>query len=343
MILKRLRSYSILCCWAFAAATASSTAFAANWQQLGTKEEPITIAAVYAMSAIAPIVAWKNGNFAAHGVNIKNFVFTTSASDTIAALQSDSAQFIVMTPEAIQRANTKNLGFQSIAGLYPQFWSLLARSPSASLKSDPKSIRGKTISVTAPGSGSWAFAMGYVKSLGLDARDVQVVPLGGLSTTLAGLKAGRVDVAVTWEPGTSQAIADGYAEVLVDLQQRDQRTALYGADETLSQVLVTKKAVIQENPKLVKDIYRALDDAIVWIRKARVDEVAAIMASAGGVKATPAFVEGVKRGVELLPTSAALSRRAYDATSNFMLRMGLLDSIQPFDEFAACKVANCVE
>lgn len=343
MMFNHLRSYLNLRCLALAAATFSSTAFAANSDQLGTKEQPITIAGVYAMSAIAPIVAWKNGHFSARGVNIKNFIFTTSASDTIAALQSDSAQFIVMTPEAIQRANTKNLGFQSIAGLYPQFWNLLARSPNTSLKSDPKSIRGKTISVTAPGSGSWAFALGYVKSLGLDERDVKIVPLGGLSSTLGGLKSGRVDVAVTWEPGTSQAIADGYGEMLVDLQQREQRTALYGAEETLSQVFAAKNETIRNNPKLIKDIYSALDEAILWIRQAQVDDVAAIMASAAGVKVTPAFLEGVKRGVELLPSSAALSQAAYDATSNFMLRMGLLESIQPFNEFAACEVTSCVE
>lgn len=300
----------------------------------------VTFVGVYAMSAIVPIVAWKHGDFERHGVNVKNFIFTSSASDTVSALQSDSAQFMVMAPEVVERANERGLGFSAIAGVYPEFWDLLVRKQEDS-GPFPEALKGKKVSVTAPGSGSWAFLIGYLRSHGLSDRDVSIVPLGGLSSTLTGLKSGRVDASVTWEPGTAQALSEGYAVRIVNLSDPKVSRELYGSAQTLSQVIVAKNSFIERHPELAKQIYASLNSAIKWLKSANIKAVTEIMAEAAGVDVTPSFRAGVASGLILVPDTAALNRRAYDATSQFMVKMGILKKAQKFDSFAACKVSHC--
>jgi ABC-type nitrate/sulfonate/bicarbonate transport system substrate-binding protein len=95
---------------------------------------------------------------------------------------------------------------------------LLARSDVDLAYGDLQSLRGKTLGVTAPGTGPDVFLRYFVKSAGLDAdRDVSITAVGTNEAMLASLQTRQVEVVIANEPAATRAVEEGLAKPVLDV------------------------------------------------------------------------------------------------------------------------------
>ena len=146
-------------------------------------------------------------------------------------------------------------------------------------------LKGKSVAFEAGATSD--LLLNYALSQnGMSIKDVEHVPMGASEAGLA-LIAGRVDVAVTYEPYISAALSQG--EGYHVLYTSAERPGL------ISDLLIAEAAYIEGNPEVVKNIILAWDDAVRFVRE-NPEEGGKIIADAVGSpmeEFTPAF-KGVR-------------------------------------------------
>lgn len=227
-------------------------------------------------------VAAEKGFFEQRGVDVEIVNFAWD-QDVNAALASGNIQ--------VQCAATNTLITLINQGVDAKGFLLM----DASYEADAI-LAAKTIASVADLKGkSVAFEAGATSDLllnyalsqnGMSIADIEVVPMGASEAGLA-LIAGRVDVAVTYEPYISAALAQG-----------DEHHVLYTSAERpglISDLLIAEAAYIDANPEVIKNIILAWDDAVRFVRD-NPEEGGKIIAEAVGSpmeEFTPAF-KGVR-------------------------------------------------
>lgn len=303
---------------------------------------PVRFGSVFCVCYLGPYVAWKGGFFEKHGIRVQEFVFTEGGARTFEAVSAGNIDFGVLANETVVRGRARGLPVRSIAAVSPEFWALSVRQELRGQVSRVQDLKGRTVAVSAPGSGSWAFLIAIARKSGLDPqRDLQIVPLGNITSIVAGLKAGRVDAAVTWEPGTSQLVLEGSAYTLIDLLDPQQHREVFGAETSLASAVATRTELIERDPELVRRVIAALDEAYAWVKSRRAEEVADLIAPLAGSIDRATLVRSVEETVRTLPGSARPSRAAYDVSVDMLVDTGALERKVPFDEVFDCRFRQC--
>jgi ABC-type amino acid transport substrate-binding protein len=173
-------------------------------QQAGSGPRPIKLASVFCVCFIGPYVAMRQGFFEREGVPVKQYVATKGGADTFQALAGGDVDFAISGLDAIIRGQSKGLKVRSVAAVYPEFYALTVRKDLAGKIRSIDDLKGRKVAISKIGSASWAFLQFVTRGAGLKEGDVKMLQLGGIDTIVAGLKAGKVDAAVTWQPGTAR-------------------------------------------------------------------------------------------------------------------------------------------
>jgi len=132
-------------------------------------------------------------------------------------------------------------------------------------------LKGKQVAYEA-GSTSELLLSYALQQAGMTIADVEAVPLAAADAGAA-LIAGKVDVAVTYEPYISAALRD-----------QDKYGVLYTAAEKpglISDVMIGKRDFIKENPAVFSALALAWGDAITFLRE-NPDDGGKIIADAVG-------------------------------------------------------------
>jgi NitT/TauT family transport system substrate-binding protein len=312
-------------------------------KQAGNGPRPIKLAGVFCVCFIGPYVAMKQGFFAQEGVPVKQYVATKGGSDTFQALQSGDVDFALSGLDAIIRGQSKGLKVRSVASVYPEFYAVTVRKGLAGQIRDIGDLKGRKVAISKIGSASWAFLQTVMRRAGLKEGDVKILQLGGIDTIVAGLKSGKVDAAVTWQPGTAQVQDAGIANVLVDVLRPADHRRLLGSTSSLGMTLAVRDELIEKNPDLVKRAVRALDKADAWIASHSASDVARVIAPLAPGVDRRVLTDAVRASMPMLPRSAAIRESAFRSSATVLKDAGVIDAIPPTNQAFACQFATCVK
>jgi NitT/TauT family transport system substrate-binding protein len=312
-------------------------------EQAGQGPRPIKLAGVFCVCFVGPYVAMEKGFFKAEGVPVKQYVATKGGSDTFAALAGGDVDFALSGLDAIIRGRSKGVKVRSVAAVYPEFYALTVRKGMEGKIRSVRDLKGRNVAISKIGSASWAFLQFVTRGAGLEEGDVKTLQLGGIDTIVAGLKSGKVDAAVTWQPGTAQVTDQGIGSTLVDVLRPEDHRKVLGSATSLGMTLAVRDELIQTNPDLVRRAVRALDKADAWIKSQSPEEVAkAIAPLAPGVD-RKVLVDSVRSSVQVLPESSAIHESAYRQSATVLKNAGVIDKIPPTNDTFSCQFATCAK
>ncbi|MGH3585961.1 MAG: ABC transporter substrate-binding protein [Pseudonocardia sp.] len=303
----------------------------------------VTVAGVFCVCFANAYVAWKNGYFEEAGVKIDEFVMTKGGSDTFAAVAGGDAEFGLSGLDAVMRGLETGIDVRSVATVSPEFYALSVSNDAAAEIKGPADLEGRKVSVSKIGSASWAFLKLLLDEVDLSEKDVEVVQLGGIDTTMAGLKRGTVDAAITWEPGTSQGEKEQFAQIVVNSLDPADHQAIYGSDASISMTLAATSGFIESSPETVSGAVRALDKANAWMASHSAEEIADVIEPMAEGLDRELLVASIEDTVATLPETADASAAAYQDSAERLKDAGIVKSVPPMDEVFDCEIAKCVE
>jgi NitT/TauT family transport system substrate-binding protein len=276
-------------------------------------------------------VGMEKGIFRKHGIEIERVVMpggskvlTTLLSDDIdigylAAVTTLQAQF--------QSRPVKIIGASHIMEIY----SLLGRNDFKGAITKPADLKNHTVGISAPGSGSWAFANLLALAGSLDpARDIKIVPIGGMMPLISALKSNSVDTVTLWEPGTTIALSEGVGYSILDLQDPIQHKQFMNSTESLVEVIAAKEDFIAGKRDALRKFFAAQNESYAWIHSAPVEEVARTVAPIVGQQNMEVLIKSLKRMIPGVPKTALVDEKIYTATMAKMVSAGLFKDAQPF-------------
>lgn len=268
---------------------------------------------------------------------------TAGGSDTFAALAGGDADFALSGMDAIMRGQESGLDVRSVATVSPEFYSLAVSSKQADSIKSVADLKGKKVAISKPGSASYAFLKLLLEEAGMSEKDVAMVPLGGIDTTLTGLKAGTVDAAVIWEPGTAQVEADGSAEVLVSALDPEDHQKIYSSDKSISMTLAVTDKLVDGNPDAVKGAIAALDKADAWMHDHTADEIADVLAPLAQGLDRATLVAAIENTMKTFPADSSVSKAAYTDSAERLKDAGIVKAVPAVEDVFDCDLGSCVE
>jgi len=312
-------------------------------EQAGEGPRPIKLAGVFCVCFIGPYVAMEQGFFKQEGVPVEQYIATKGGADTFQALASGDVDFALSGLDAIIRGQSKGLKVRSVATVYPEVYALTVRKGREGKIGSLEDLKGKKVAISKIGSASWAFLQFATRGAGLKEGDVEILQLGGIDTIVAGLKSGKVDAAVTWEPGTAQAEDQGLGTVLVNSLRPADHQKLFGGPASIGMTLAVRDELVEQNPDLIQRTVRALTKADEWVKSHSPEEVAeAIAPQAPGID-RKLLVDSVKSSMQVLPESSAIQESAYRRSATVLKNAGVIESIPATEEAFSCQFATCVK
>ncbi len=267
------------------------------------------------------------------GINATYIAFPSGTKAREALITGD-IDFASLSTVHVPIARLKDRPLKIVLSLHSrEIFSLMVRSELKDTVKDVKDLRGLKLGFSAPGAGSWAFAVYFLKKAGLEPeKDVEMVAVGELSTMYSALKAGKVDAAVTWDPLTTQLLESGEAYALIDLYDPEQHARLLGGEEAMSQVLVTRDDVIAKNPELVERIVKAHKMALEFIKREDARKVAEVLQPYFKGMDIALLEKVVNRIKEAIREDGSLSESAYYVDLAPLIETGALERSVSFEE-----------
>ncbi|WP_136798933.1 MULTISPECIES: ABC transporter substrate-binding protein [Desulfosediminicola] len=199
-------------------------------------------------------IADQKGFFAKHGLDAEIVNFTWDA-DMSAAVASGRVQVIAAATNTLITVRNQGIDLQAFL--------ILDSAYEADAILAPKSVqtiadlKGKKVAYEA-GATSDLLINYALKENGMTIRDIEPVNMAAADAGLA-LIAGRVDIAVTYEPYISAA-----------LRQGDDYKVLYtGAEKPglISDVAISDATFIKDNPETIQALIKAWDEAVRFLNE----------------------------------------------------------------------------
>jgi NitT/TauT family transport system substrate-binding protein len=307
-----------------------------------SKDGSVKMAGVFCICFASAYVAYEQGYFKDNGVDV-DLITTKAGADTFQALASGDAELALNGLDGILRGQEEGIDVVSVATVSPDFYGLSVRSEDADSITSPADLEGKKISVSKIGSASWAFLEQLLKSANLTDDDVSIVQLGGIDTTMAGLKGGTVDAAVTWEPGTSQGVSQDFATVVLNSLNPEDHAKIFGSEDSISMTLATTKSFIKSQPDVVKGAVEALNEADEWIASHTAAEVADVIAPMAPGLDHDVLLASVESTMQTLPKTSSVSIPAYESSVRLLQENGILKEVPDVKTAFDCQIAECTQ
>lgn len=276
------------------------------------------------------------GFFSDEGLDLELIV--TNANQTpIAAMLSGGVDLSGIGIQAGFAARAKKLPIKLVAPVTSAYTSTLfirkdvAKRLNVSRQSPlpdrVKALRGLNLATTAIGSGPHLMYRFLFAQNGMNAdKDATVVPTGDASPTLAAMSRGIIDVACFSPPVPEKAVADGYAEILIDFNAGDVPEAT-GMTYT---ALIASEEKFAKDPDTLSGIIRAMDKAYKLTSNDPKRAASAAKAFIKGIDPS-LYEQSVRSILGSVPTVAEISSGSLDKAIKLLAAGGVRYDLNPDD------------
>jgi NitT/TauT family transport system substrate-binding protein len=261
---------------AIAAVANSTRANTPATSYVATGTTPIKLAFSTWNGYMALVIAAKEGYYKNHGLNV-SYTVIEDPVQRFNAFKAGSLNAIATTVDTFSRTYAKGIKSVEVLGLDASAGGdgIVADKSITSVSQ----LKGQKVAVSAGSTSQWLLA--YVLSLHhLSLKDVQQVDLTS-GDAGAAFAAGRVKVAVTWQPWLSRAETNPNGHVLVSTKQYP---------TIITDHVAFSPSFVKQHPDEVKAFIAAYNDAMKLIRtnpsKAFADVHSYLGQSAADIKAT---------------------------------------------------------
>lgn len=212
---------------------------------------------------------------------------------------------------------------------------------SASLTAKVKSLKGLSIGITGPGSGTSALVAYLFKQAGMNpATDATEVSLGSDPTAVIGaLKSGRVQALSFFQPVGQEAQAEGAGSVYISPSRGD-IPALNG---DVHGVIYTDTANLQGKQQAIEEFVAAVAKAERFIRTSSAATVQSLLSKYEPTM-KPATLSAIVPVIQReIPSAPTISPAAYQVAAAFHQAAGLVASPAPYaDMVDSALIASAV-
>jgi NitT/TauT family transport system substrate-binding protein len=137
-------------------------------------------------------------------------------------------------------------------------------------------LKSQNIGVTGKGSSTDLLSHFLAVKAGLQASDVNTVPVGAGDTFIAAMQKGQIVAGMTTEPTVSRVLKTGLGKVLVDMRTVEGATAALGGNYPGAS-LYMQKAYVDAHKDIVQKLVNAFVKTLKWIHSHSAAEIAAKM------------------------------------------------------------------
>jgi NitT/TauT family transport system substrate-binding protein len=206
----------------------------------------------------APLyIATAKNIWSKHGLKV-NFTDVEDPVQRLNALNADQLQGMASTVDAFARAQSQGVPAVEILPIDASVGGdgILAKNSIQTIQD----IKGKTVAVNQGSVSEWFLAQ-VLKKNGMSLSDIteENMTSGNAGATFV---AGRVDVAVTWEPWLSRAAKTSFGKVLVSSKEYP---------DLIMDSFAFRKDFIQKYPGTVSDFVKAYYDAYNYLQNNKSD------------------------------------------------------------------------
>lgn len=219
-------------------------------------------------------IAERKGYFKDEGLEVEIVDFPGGAK-ALQAMVGGSADIVSGAYEHTINMQAKGQPIVAIAleGRYNGIVLAVHKSKAAQYKS-PKDLKGWKIGVTAPGSSTHMAVQNLLVKSGLKPDDISAIGVGASAGAVAAMKKGAVDAISNLDPVITKLETDGDVVVAVDTRTAKGMQQVYGGAYHAGCIYAPVEWV-KKYPNTAQAVVNAMVRAVLWLRKASVDEIVA--------------------------------------------------------------------
>jgi ABC-type nitrate/sulfonate/bicarbonate transport system substrate-binding protein len=223
----------------------------------------VSIAQAQDLLTFAPGYIARAKHFKEAGVEAQ-FEVLSGDGPVAAAVTSGSTQFALGSSGGMLNIAAKGedvmavvgVNFQTVDFIFNKEWArkkgVDKKSP---LKARIEALRGAVVGGTSPGAISETLTQYLLRWAGLDTKDAEIVPMGGIGPRLAALESNRIQAMPVSPPGGQQAEKNGYGIVLIPAAD------LPGFSRQIHTILYARKSWLAANKETARRVATALAGA----------------------------------------------------------------------------------
>jgi NitT/TauT family transport system substrate-binding protein len=302
-----------------------------------TKTGKLSIGQVSTSIAFFPMyVATEKGYFEKEGVAFDEPAVLGNGSKVAAALKSGSIELGGGVMTDVLKLSETGDALSLVADMVDTYYidiitgtKFEGAAVDASLDERIKSLKGKKIGITGPGSGTEALVIYLFKKVGLDAKkDAELVNLGSEPTAAIGaLKGGEVDALSFAQPLAQQVEGDGTGTTYISPCRGD----VPGLQHVSHGVMFTTASVMKKKAKEIAAFQRSLVRARKDIHGGDSAEIKKLLAAYRSGMPDSALEALLPLLKEEIRTTNGFPRSSFDAAVAFHKDSGLITKDPDYD------------
>ncbi len=286
-------------------------------------------------------VAQQQGFLAAQGLTIPNPPLLQVGTKVVSALESgdyDIGNGVITDAFTWARTNSSARllgafmnGYVVDVVVSNQFEQQMQVSATSSLATKVNALRGKTIGITGPNTGTQALLIYLFRQQGLDAsKDITQVSLGSNNkAALAALKAGQVDALSFFSPIGQTAEAQGIGDIFISPVRGD----VPGLRGDVHGVFYARQSVINAKSQAIVAYIRAINQAEGFIQSNSAKAKVLLNSYLGlGQSISDAVYAATATDIARSPQ---ISQAAYNVAGQFHVQAGLVSLIPSYNRLVA--------
>ena len=293
----------------------------------------IKIGAVTGINSIDVWIPYDLGYFKDAGLDVEVIQFR-SAPRMRDAVVAGELDFSAQAPLHVYLSRLKGIPLKVVANRRNIVdAALIVRQDLQSSTQKVTDLKGKSISIGAVGSWSWALAEKYLQKNGLTpANDVKYVASES-STNYALIKSGQVDAAVTNAPDLTKIIEERAGYILVDPTEPAIHQEYFGAAEAMTRAWLAHERILKDKPDAIEKLVQAANRTFDYLHKTAPAETATALGKRFEGTSGEILAHSIQRDIKrAIPTDSSISKAAYQADLQVFLETGVIKKPVPYEE-----------
>ena len=262
-------------------------------------------------------IAERKGMFKQQGLDVTINDFGGGAK-SLQALIGGSVDAVTGAYEHTIRMQQKGQDIQAVIelGRFPGIVLMVKKGLENKVKT-AADLKGMKIGVTAPGSSTNFFANFLIAKAGGRPDDSAFIGVGGGASAVAAMENGQIDALSHLDPVISKLQRDKTVFILADSRTEAGTKAIFGGSNPAA-VLYLKHDFIEKNPKTVQALVNAFHHALLWLAKAKPEDVVATVPETYYLGDKPLYLEAVKNSMETYSRTGIIPKAGMESAYHML-------------------------